>query len=229
MAGTLVVAFALMLAVFDYEAGWDFETLTYEGFWTPSGQVRHLFFNGFHPVLPWLAFLVLGLWLGRRDLLDPVVRRRVLLGGAVVALTAEAVSATLVARFARRASGEQTELMEALLGSAPLPPVPFYMLAAGGTAVAVIALAAGFSQRFSRLPGHRALAAAGRLSLTIYVAHVLLGMGALEAAGRLEDQPLWFAVAASVAFYALAVAFAACWTRRFDRGPLEWVMRKLAG
>ena len=54
-------------------------------------------------------------------------------------------------------------------------------------------------------------------------------MGALSAGGRLENQSLPFAVAASAAFYAFAVAFAVLWRKRFDRGPLEWVMRKWSG
>lgn len=228
-AALLAAAFPFLLATLDYEAGWDFETLTYERFWTPAGQVRHLFFNGFHPVVPWLAFLLLGVWLGRRDLLDPAVRRRVLIGGAVVALAAEAVSAALVARLARGASAADAEAAAVLFGTEPMPPTPLYVLAAGGAALAAIALAVGVSEHGARLPGYRALLAAGRLALTIYVAHVLLGLGVLDAAGRLDDQPLWFAVAAAAAFYAGAVAFAALWTRRFERGPLEWVMRAVAG
>ena len=228
-AAFLVLAFVGLLAIFDYEAGWHMDTLTYEGFWTPEGQVRHLLFNGFHPVVPWLAFLLTGIWLGRRDLGASAVRRRILFGAAAIALAAEAVSAALIALLSRGASGEAAGEIAALAGTAAMPPMPLYMLAAGGTAVAVIALAVGFSQRFSHVPGHRALVATGRLALTVYVAHVLLGMGVLEAFGRLEDQTLSFAVAASVAFYAAAVAFAVVWTKRFDRGPLEWVMRRLAG
>ena len=122
---------------------------------------------------------------------------------------------------------EETAVITALVGSEGLPPMPLYMLAASGTALAVIALAVGCSQRFSGLPGYRALVAAGRLALTIYVAHVLLGLGVLDAIGRIEGQTLPFAVAASVVFYAVAVASAFLWTRRFQRGPLEWVMRRL--
>ena len=81
LAAFLVLAFAVLLATFDYEADWNFQTLTYVDFRTPAGQLRHLFFNGFHPVVPWLAFLVLGKWLGRQDLRAPAVRRRVLITG----------------------------------------------------------------------------------------------------------------------------------------------------
>lgn len=225
----LVVAFPMLLTAFSYEAEWNLDTLAYEGFWTPAGQARHLFFNGFHPVVPWLAFLLFGMWLGRQDVLDPAVRRRLFIGGAAVALTIEIVSAALVAQLTRGASAEDAEVVVALLGSEALPPMPFYMLAAGGTATALIMLAVAFAQRFPGAPGTRALVAAGQLALTIYVAHVLIGMGALSAVGRLENQSLPFAVTASVAFYAIAVAFAVLWRKRFDRGPLEWVMRKWSG
>lgn len=228
-AALLVVAFPMLLTAFSYEAEWNVDTLTYERFWTPAGQARHLFFNGFHPVVPWIAFLLFGMWLGRQDVLDPAVRRRLFIGGAAVALTIEIVSAALVAQLTRGASAEDAEVVVALLGSEALPPMPFYMLAAGGTATALIMLAVGFAQRFPGAPGTRALVAAGQLALTIYVAHVLIGMGALSAVGRLENQSLPFAVAASAAFYAIAVAFAVLWRKRFDRGPLEWVMRKWSG
>lgn len=228
-AALLVVAFPALLLAFSYEAEWNLDTLAYEGFWTPAGQARHLFFNGFHPVVPWLAFLLFGMWLGRQDVLDPAVRRRLFIGGAAVALTIEIVSAALVAQLTRGASAEDAEVVVALLGSEALPPMPFYVLAAGGTATALIMLAVAFAQRFPGAPGIRALVAAGQLALTIYVAHVLIGMGALSAVGRLENQSLPFAVAASAAFYAIAVAFAVLWRKRFDRGPLEWVMRKWSG
>lgn len=229
LAALLVLTFVVLLATLDYEAGWNFQTFTHVDFWTPAGQVRTLFFNGFHPVVPWLAFLVLGMWLGRQDLLDPAARRHVLIGGAGVALVAETVSAVLVTLLTRDASYEEAEVITELFGSGSMPPMPFYMLAAGGTAITVIVLAVGFSQRFSHLPGYRAFIATGRLALTIYVAHVVLGLGVLEALGRVEGQTLPFSVAASVAFYALAVAGAALWTKRFTRGPLEWVMRRLTG
>lgn len=234
-AAALAAAFAVLLFVGDYEAGWNFETITYTDFWTPAGQVRHLFFNGFHPVAPWLAFLLLGIWLGRRGLADRAVRRRVLLAGAAAAAFAETVSALLLRRFGAGLTGEEAEIVTAVFGTSPMPPMPLYLLASAGTAAAVIALAVGvsaspFSRRAAAKPIHDALAAAGRLSLTVYVAHVLVGMGTLEALGRLDgEQSLESALAASALFYLLAVLFAVLWTKRFRRGPLEAALRRFAG
>ena len=54
-----VVALAVLaVMIFNYDLGWDWETLTYTDLWTLPGFLRNLFFNGWHPVLPWAAFPV---------------------------------------------------------------------------------------------------------------------------------------------------------------------------
>ena len=55
---------------------------SYAGFWTPWGMIRHLFFNSFHPVFPWTAFLLAGMWLGWQD---SAFQKRILLAGVVSA------------------------------------------------------------------------------------------------------------------------------------------------
>lgn len=57
----LVLVFVVMFFALDYSQGWNWETLGYSGFWSSHGMVRHLFFNGFHPVVPWLAFVLVGM------------------------------------------------------------------------------------------------------------------------------------------------------------------------
>jgi len=110
-----------------------------------------------------------------------------------------------------------------------LPPGPVYLLAAGGTAVVIILLCVEAGLRW---PGGRAIrwaAATGELVLTVYFAHVVLGMGALEVMGRLDSQTLGFAVGAAAVFVATAVVFAVVWRRFYRRGPVEWAMRRLSG
>ena len=227
LAAAFVIAFSVLILGFNYEAEWDFTTLEYEGLWTPLGMLRNLFFNGLHPVIPWTAFLLAGMWLGRRDMSDSSVSKRVFLMGAGVALAAEFLSTVLIETLTARASADSVEAIRAVFGTEMLPPVPLYMLAAGGTAFAVIAMCIMLSQRFVHLRLHRTLVATGQLSLTLYVAHVVLGMSILDIFGRLEHQSLEFAVTSAVVFFALAVAYSDKWRQHFDRGPLEWAMRRL--
>jgi len=70
---------------------------------------------------------------------------------------------------------------------------------------------------------------AGQLALTIYLAHVVVGMAVLESFGRLYDRCLPWAVFTSLAFSASTIAFSWLWRRRFTRGPLEALMKRLCG
>ena len=121
----LAVAFGLgfvaMMLTLDYEAGWDWETLAYDDLWTPVGMVRHLFFNGFHPVFPWTAFLLVGMVVGRLDWRAASVRRAGLAWGVGCLAVAEWASRGLIAST-RGELGD--EVAVALFGTAPMPPMP---------------------------------------------------------------------------------------------------------
>jgi len=220
----LTAAFPLLMMVFNYEANWNWETLAYADLWSFNGAIRHLFFNGFHPVIPWLGFLLTGLAIGRLDLKNPTVRTRLLLAGALTAVIAELAGRLLPGLLAL----EGTELAE-LFGTSPMPPLPLYMLAAGGTATVIITLSIALAERFYRAAWLTPFVRAGQLALTLYVAHVIIGMGALEALGMLENQTLAVSVAAALTFCLAGFIFAYLWLNKFKRGPVEMLMRKLAG
>lgn len=229
VSSVFVGVFVVLLAFFDYTTGWNFETLEYAGFWTLDGMIRHLFFNGFHPVFPWAAFLFLGMWLGRLDLQDGALRRRLLAWAAGVWVLTEGASYALVSYGLRAWPEMPSEDVEALFGTAPMPPMPQYLLAGGGLALVVIVLCLEAAERWGDAHWLRALVATGKLSLTLYVAHVLVGMGTLETMGWLENQSIERALASAAVFCILGTVFAVLWLRRFRSGPLEWVFRRLAG
>jgi len=226
----LVVLFVVLLLTLNYELGWDWGTLSYEGMWTLHGMLRHLFFNGFHPVVPWLAFLLIGMVVGRLDLTVAAVRNRVLRWSILGVLVGEGGSWALsrVVHGAGLMPQEEGDLL-AILGTGPMPPAPFYMLAGSATAVTVIVICVAIGARYRDAGWMTPLVATGQLALTLYVAHVVLGMGVLEVAGALENQTLSFSLASAVVFCFASVLSAAAWRSRFRRGPLEWVMRMASG
>ena len=225
-----VINFILLLLFFDYDAGWDWENLVYVDFWTIEGLLRHMFFNGFHPVFPWCAFLLFGMWLGRLDLSNAVVRRKLLICASIIWLLTELLSKLLVfAALAEPTLNIPEVEVIALLGTAPIPPMPQYILAASSLATVVIVLCVIIAERFSNQIWVTALVKTGQLSLTFYVAHVLFGMGTLEAIGKLENQTVEFIVLVTALFNLCCVVFACLWTSLIGRGPLEWVFRRLAG
>jgi uncharacterized protein len=228
LAAVLIITYPVLL-VFgpDYSTGWDWTTLSYDGFWTPRGFLRNLLYNGFHPLIPWLAFLLFGMWLGRRDLRRAEARRPLVLGGLGVATAAEALSFLL--RMATTPSlGSEDAL--AVFGTEPMPPMPLYMLAAGGMATAVIGLCVMAAEKFPEARWRPPLVATGQLALTLYLAHVLVGLAPLELLGLPGGHgSLTFSIVWATAFGAGAVLFASLWRRRFARGPLEMLMRRVAG
>ena len=210
--------FVTLLFVLDYQAGWHWEDLSYSGFWQPTGFVRNLLFNGWHPVVPWLAFLLVGLMLSRQPLGERRIQWRLVLGGAATALLAKGSSLALSALFPTWAS---------LFALAPLPPLPLYLLFAGGIACALIGgclLLMGCARPPALLA---ALLPMGRQTLTLYMAHILIGMGILEEMGWLEGKGLWQMLLAAGLYLVAAGLFAARWEARFGRGPLESLMRHL--
>lgn len=227
IATALVLVFPPMLFTLDYERGWDWATLSYDGLWTPAGMVRNLFFNGFHPVIPWLAFLLVGMVLGRLDMGNATIRKRVFAWGVGVALASEVVSWLLIRALSPGEAHGDLGAIAAIFGTEPMPPMPLYVLAGGGVACAVIATAIALGERYQGAAWLRPFVATGQLALTLYVAHVVVGMAVLDVIGRLENQTLPFALLCSVLFYALAMLFASLWRTRFRQGPLEAVMRTL--
>ena len=224
-AAVFVLAFPLLCLGLDYEKEWNWETLHYSGLWTASGMIRHLFFNGFHPVVPWLAFLLMGMVIGRLDLTDSTVRKRVFLFGVCITVFAGGTSWILVENFSGEGNLAYKGFVEVIFGTDPMPPMPLYMLAATGVACLMISVAVAVGEHSSGALWLRPLVVTGQLSLTIYVAHVVIGLGFLEVIGRLENQSLEFAVGSAAVFCVSAMIFACFWRRRFERGPLEAVMR----
>jgi uncharacterized membrane protein YeiB len=67
------------------------------------------------------------------------------------------------------------------------------------------------------------------MAFTWYVLHIVLGLGGLIALGIIDTQSLSVAVTSAAAFFIvitlISVAVRACG----KRGPLEWLLRSVAG
>ena len=220
----LNLAFVAMILTLDYDAGWNWQDYTYSGFWTPTGFVRNLFFNGWHPVIPWLGFLLFGIVLSRMALGERAVQVMLVLGGALAFGVAEGLSYVLMPFF----TAIDPELA-ALATTSPVPPMPLYTLAGLGAACVVIGLCLLVSEQLENGGVLGLILPAGRQTLTLYIGHILVGMGTLEAMGMLGGQTIGQSVLASFLFCLGATFYALIWSRWFRRGPIEALMRKIAG
>lgn len=107
-------------------------------------------------------------------------------------------------------------------------PTPLFAISAGATACAALALCLEAAERLPRA-ALRPLLCTGQLALTLYLAHVVVGLGVYEEAVVTLGLPaLYEPVAYAAIFIAASVLFATLWRWRFQRGPFEALVRRLA-
>lgn len=217
-----MAAFPPLAGAVGWESRWDFETLTYNGLWEPTGFLRNLFIDGFRPVLPWLSFFLLGMWLGRLDLGSVRVQQRLVVIGALALALTEAASTALVAwMLEHRMLGGDAIFIEAVAGTGSMPPMPLFMIAGAATAALVVG-GSLWAAKHLPVPAAGALVATGRLSLTWYLLHIVLLVLALVAGFGNRLSPPASLLAAATAF-ATAVFLSS--RRHGAPGPVERAMR----
>ena len=206
----------------------------------PGDFLLLLLLTGFYPAMTWMAYICLGMGLGRATLHARGTIAKALAGGLALAATAHLLSVLLVGvvgvreRLATDVQGHMsldsfTDLLVWgangvypadspwwLAINAPHTATPLDLLFTGGIAIVVIGLFLAISHPFGHLLG--VLAAPGSMTLTLYSLHLLLF-------GLLMDLP---GMVHFVAQVLLLTAFALGWSRHFRRGPLEWFLWKVA-
>ncbi|MBP8129794.1 MAG: DUF1624 domain-containing protein [Candidatus Hydrogenedentes bacterium] len=223
----LIVAYAIN-QVFDDEVGWENGHIWYNGYLTPSGFVRNTFLNGYHPVFPWAAYVLVGMWLAQRPIFDKAGRRRYLLVFLPITLLFEfAMSADGFLRFLYRPD-TGVALADGMLRLLVVDPRLLFMVARALVAISAILVCLELADRFRKSRVIETLATTGRMSLTHYLAHTFLVLGPMFVLGILQQSRMTsFLIACG--FFAAAVTFSALYSRRFKLGPLEAVMRRVAG
>jgi uncharacterized membrane protein YeiB len=226
----LIIGYTFMFPAINYEKGWNWTTLEYTDFFTIKGFFRNLFLNGFHPVIPWVAFLLTGIWVGRINFRDTKIRKKVLLVSLAIFILFKGISVVLVNTLSTLSPSDTTEI-EYAFGTTPMPPLFFYMVTASSLSVFIITLSIYITEKFSDTLFIKQMVSAGQLALSNYFFHVIIGMlGAKLLFGKLEQAfTIEFTLAYACVFNILSVVFSYFWRKRFERGPLEYVMRKITG
>jgi uncharacterized membrane protein YeiB len=185
-----------------------------------GGLVLDTFVNGTHPLLPWLAFFCLGMVLGR-VLHEWWCRPMAIVGGLTVVGFAYVISDAAGARGSSRASH--------LASTDPFDRGVLYSAAALGVALAAYASISWLAERRPEHPAVRTLAAAGQLSLSLYIAHALVFELLVDRLEWVRPAGLDLAIVFATVYWALGLTVAVVWLRRFGRGPAERIYRWLGG
>jgi uncharacterized membrane protein YeiB len=220
--------FALIMYALDFDRGWDWNKLPVTEIWNLPGVMRHLLFAGLYPVLPWLSFVLMGMCIGRQDLSDRSMRKRLMLMGACALAFAEGLSqAGFRLSVLFRHAMDRDSLLPWLAIEA-WDPMPMFMLSAGGTALLIIMLCAALTENRPVTKWLSPLVAVGRCTLTLYVAHSLFGGLFLKCIRLMKWDTSLFPLWGTIFFYSAAIVFCHLWSRHHPRGPLEWLTRWFA-
>ena len=205
---------------------WNLNNLAHAGFWNPAGIIGHLFLNGCFPVIPWMAFITLGMWLGRQDFSDGALRRRILLAGIGAVAFAELLSRVAIFLFSSVRVGRGLEKLLPFFLIASWDPMPLFVISSMGTALVVIALIMKLADWYGKAPWLLAFASLGQTTLTLYVGHIIVGSILLWIIEEFELEPHFLNLWASLFFFLVALYFSQKWLKRFPKGPLEILMRR---
>lgn len=183
----------------------------------PGEVALGLLVSGPYPLIVWSAPLLWGLWIGRLDLRDGAVRMRLIAIGAGLALLGLVLAEILVPLFGEPGSVRD---WRHVLTHTPHSQMPFWLMSALGSAMAVLGAALVLADRFARvaLP----LAILGQSALSVYVAHLLALHWWSDA---LRHDSVLPAVGSVLLLTAMAMALAALWRTVQPRGPLETAMQ----
>jgi hypothetical protein len=225
-----------------------FENPNFLQFAQPGQLLSELLVTGYYPVLPWLAYLLAGMAIGRLDLSRRRVQAWLAGGGVVLAVLAIVVSRVATSRpdvvDALLAGGEVPattgpELLDAistgmfgqtpvggpwewLLVVAPHSTTPFDLAQTIGSALAVIGscllVVGALSTRWTR--GVAIAFGAGTMTLSLYTLHVLMKTPEVPPAEVPSSFPVHVAVLLLVGGLYVYVG---------SRGPLERMVSHLSG
>lgn len=184
----------------------------------------------YYAFFPWIAFFLFGILLGRSERANGPNYRRWAAVGALVCIIIEVFSAAMMAWVEQHIWGIEGNLWIVFLRSEAFPVTPLFMFSSGASALAVISLCRLVLRRRALVLCLAPVLAFGRLSLTLYVSHLIFGLFLIQWIIKNNGTPDAVLMLNSAGLFCFAGIFAASfWQRWFKRGPLEALFFRLAG
>lgn len=176
-----------------------------------SKIVRDLLLAGSYPLVTWAAPLLVGVWVGRRNLSSLNVKWMLFGGG--ISLAIGSIIAT------RLSSWTESARLTQLLTVEPHNQMPLWLTGSIGSALAIL----GGMLLLSDVLGRAIwpLVAAGQLALSIYVGHLFVLHANSELLRRDDVSAAFVSVGV---FMLVTIVLCTLWRLVFSRGPLEAIL-----
>jgi uncharacterized membrane protein YeiB len=193
---------------------------------SPRNLLIRTFFDYTHPVFPWITFICAGIILGRNIHRLAQLRNRIMMWSCV-----KMFASYVIRQFIMPDSiTSQTDyVLQRVLSTNNHDHSVLHVtstLAISLLAFCIISLVTD-----SRPTCHvvEFLARTGQMTLSIYLAHVLMFNLVVHWLNWVRPTGLDTALILSLAFYVVAVPASSLWSRRFGIGPFERVYRSFGG
>ncbi|MCP4291688.1 MAG: DUF1624 domain-containing protein [bacterium] len=202
----------ILRALFPYESGWQPNAIGshYLDLWSAPGIFRQLIFNGYHPVFPWITLVIWGLLLGRLDLNDIKILKRMIQGGLVFTLIF----------FATQSLGVSARFFPADI---------LFILLGISNSTWILGLCLKIGQNPEPNRAEAVIRNMGRLAFSHYPGHVLLVIVPVVVfRNEIMDMTFEAAFLWSFAYLILTGIAGHLWLKRFKQGPLEKLLKDLS-
>jgi len=182
-------------------------------------------FTGYtHPILPWIAFFIAGILIGRH--LDRFERASVRI--AVFTATCTVILYIAIDILERFESPDRA-WVGGLLSTEPFDRGLGYSLTTLAIAVTAFAVITSIVRSSSMNAMLDHLRRAGQMTLSLYLGHVVVYYVLFRWWTLVEPHGLHTAIIVSTGYWVVGVGVASLWTRRFGKGPAERVYRAVGG
>ena len=204
------------------------------GLSNPRGFVGSMLFWGAHPLLPWLAFGLVGMWIGRQHWQDRRFQTRLAAVGAAMLGGGYALSSIMT----RVSFAGGTDRFAWAWGTAPSspffePPIkydsPLYVVTTIGSSLLGIGVVLLLATRFSTTRVVRTLAGAGTVTLSLYLLHALVPAALFRWVYQRQNVGVGWALLIALGGWTEAMIVGGLWARHWRLGPVERVLRAVGG
>lgn len=228
IAGIFMILFYNILSFFlNYETGWNFKTIEYLDFWSIKGFFRNLFFNGFHPILAWTPFMLIGFWFGNKNLTNKKLVVKYLITSSILFFTTIVVSF-----FVTKALKENKTLSDFLYytETTPMPPLIFFSIIGVSFSIMIVSLCIIFCSKYKNLSFVKTIANMGKLALTFYLLHVFVGMYffSLIFEKHIGNINNMFSVLYALFFNLCCILISCFYFKKYSTGPFEFFLKKIS-
>lgn len=232
-----ITFYNLLQVYIPFTTGWELPLFKYPDFWTPIGFIRNTFFNGWNSIFPWFAYFSIGMYLGKLDWNNSKIRKKIFIIGALLILIFKGLRIFIRYDFngPRQAFYEKywVYIMEDYFPA----NIPYIMITTG-FALVVISICFYLGNKFQTNRITETLVKTGQMTLTHYVTHMTIGVLILGSITQktytgfpILENPISqnFILLYALLFFILSMLFSYFWSKKFKKGPIESIMRKISG